>query len=204
MELEFLVDRYIFVYLDWCVIILAQVTSEVSSLALLIKLLIFTLLVGIYSNIAARIKGRNVAAWTIIGFIPIVNFFSSLLLLGSTNLKATFGGRNVGKIAKSIAYHHNRLGSFEEVIQIYLSHFDSLEKFEDSNESRKKIYAVMAIKNSLIKNYRDLAALTLLVCATPPSYNFNKTVEKFGKELETRLQKHGLSNELASGNALDA
>tara|TARA_R110002050_G_scaffold242915_8_gene379264 strand:- start:371 stop:529 length:159 start_codon:yes stop_codon:yes gene_type:complete len=34
-------------------------------------------------------KGRNVAAWTVIGLIPIVNIFSSILLQGSTNLKAS-------------------------------------------------------------------------------------------------------------------
>lgn len=69
--------------------ILAQVTSEVSSLAQFIPLIIITLLTAIYSNIWARMKGRNVAAWTIIGFIPVVNIFSSLLLQGSTNLKVT-------------------------------------------------------------------------------------------------------------------
>ena len=30
-------------------------------------------------------------------------------------LNYLFGGGNVGKIAQSIAYHHNRLGPFEEV-----------------------------------------------------------------------------------------
>lgn len=70
-------------------IILAQVAPEVSPLAQFIPLLILTLLSGLYSNIWARMKGRNVAAWTIIGLIPIVNIFSSILLQGSTNLKAS-------------------------------------------------------------------------------------------------------------------
>ena len=117
-------------------------------------------------------------------------------------LSYLFGGGNVGEIAQSIAYHHNRLGSFEEVIKIYLSDFKS--RSVDSRKYDKARFAVAAIEDgNIIKNYRDLALLALVVDASPPSHYITEVKENFGKELEIRLQKHGLSNELVSGNAFN-
>ena len=93
--------------------------------------------------------------------------------------------------------------SSSTVIQIYLSDFKS--RSVDSEKYDKARFAVAAIEDgSIIKNYRDLAILVLVVDAAPPSHYLSEVKENFGKELETRLQKHGLSNELVSGNALDA
>lgn len=111
-----------------------------------------------------------------------------------------FGGGNVGVIAQSIAYYHNLLGSFEEVIQIYLSDFKS--RSVDSRKYDKARFAVAAIEDgNIIKHYRDLAILALVVDAAPPSHYFREVKDTFGKELETKLLKHGLRNELVSGNA---
>lgn len=118
-----------------------------------------------------------------------MGFFSSL-----------FNGGNVGQIAQSLAYHHNRLGSFEEVIKVYLSDFKS--RSIDSKNYEKARFAVAAIeRGGIINNYRDLAVLALVVDAAPPSHYFAEVLEDFGEELVTRLQKHGLSKELVSGNA---
>lgn len=118
-------------------------------------------------------------------------------------LSYLFGGGNVGLVVQSIAYHHNRLGSFEEVIQVYLSDFKS--RSVDSKRYYKARFAVTAIQDgNIIKNYRDLAVLALVVDAAPPSHYLVEVGENLGKELEIRLKKHGLSNELVSGNAFNA
>jgi hypothetical protein len=94
------------------------------------------------------------------------------------------------------------LGSFEEVIQVYLSDFKS--RSIDSGKYEKARFAVAAIEDgNIIKNYRNLAVLALVVDAAPPSHYFAEVLENFGEELETRLQKHGLSQELVSGNAFN-
>jgi hypothetical protein len=114
-------------------------------------------------------------------------------------LSFLFGGGNVGQIAQSIAYHHNRLGSFDEVLQIYLSDFKS--RPIDSRKFEKARYAALIIEEDIIRNYRDLAALALAVDAAPASHYFPEVKENFGKELESRLEKCGLAKVLVSGDA---
>tara|TARA_R110002050_G_C8961761_1_gene514416 strand:+ start:8631 stop:9041 length:411 start_codon:yes stop_codon:yes gene_type:complete len=130
--------------------------------------------------------------------LPATRIFNILMGLFSF----LFNGGNVGQIVQSLAYHHNRLGSFEEVIQVYLSDFKS--RSIDSSKYEKARFAVAAIEDgNIIKNYRNLAVLALVVDAAPPSHYFAEVLENFGEELETRLQKHGLSQELVSGNAFN-
>ena len=115
-------------------------------------------------------------------------------------LSYLLGGGNVAKISQSVAYHHNRLGSFEEVLQVYLSDFKS--RPIDSRKFEKARYAVLLIEEeNIIRNYRDLAALALAVDAAPASHHLPEVKENFGKELESRLEKHGLAKELVSGDA---
>lgn len=117
-------------------------------------------------------------------------------------LSFLFGGGNVGQIAQSLAYHHNRLGSFDEVLKVYLSDFRS--RPTDSRKFQKAKYAALLIEDGdVIRNYRDLAILALVVDAAPSNY-MPEVKETFGAELEKRLQKHGLSKELVTGNAIHA
>lgn len=117
-------------------------------------------------------------------------------------LSFLFGGGNVGQIAQSLAYHHNRLGSFDEVLKVYLSDFKS--RPTDSRKFQKAKYAALLIEDGdVIRNYRDLAILALVVDAAPSNHYMPEVKETFGAELEKRLQKHGLSKELVTGNALN-
>ena len=116
-------------------------------------------------------------------------------------LSFVFGGGTVGQIAQSLAYHHNRLGSYDQVLQVYLSDFKS--RPTDSKKYEKARYAALLIEEGdVIRNYRDLAVLALVVDASPPSHYMPEVTQNFGKELETRLSKHGLTEGLISGNAL--
>lgn len=54
------------------------------------------------------------------------------------------------------------------------------------------------------RNYRDLAILALVVDAAPSNHYMPEVKETFGAELEKRLQKHGFSKVLVTGNAIHA
>ncbi len=53
----------------------------------LLPLLLMTLPLGIVSHLLAKDKGRNVSLWTILGLIPLVNYFCILYFMGASNLR---------------------------------------------------------------------------------------------------------------------
>lgn len=58
-----------------------------SSLLSLLPLLIMTIPIGIVARMLAKEKGRNVTRWTVLGFIPIVNYFCLFFFIGAANLR---------------------------------------------------------------------------------------------------------------------
>jgi hypothetical protein len=60
---------------------------EVNPLVQLIPISIMCIWVGFIANALARDKGRNVTKWTILGFIPIVNFICLSFFMGAANLR---------------------------------------------------------------------------------------------------------------------
>ena len=52
-----------------------------------IPILMLGVWIGFVANALARDKGRNVTKWTILGFIPIVNFFCISFFIGAANLR---------------------------------------------------------------------------------------------------------------------
>lgn len=42
---------------------------------------------GIIAHMLAKEKGRNVTLWTILGFLPVVNFFCMWFFVGAANLR---------------------------------------------------------------------------------------------------------------------
>ena len=53
----------------------------------LLPLIVMTLIVGLTAHFLAREKGRNVVLWTILGCIPLINFFFIWFFVGATNLR---------------------------------------------------------------------------------------------------------------------
>ena len=62
---------------------------EVNSSALLafVPLLIYSMVLGVTAYLLAKDKGRNVALWTTLGLIPIVNIFCIGYFIGSSSKK---------------------------------------------------------------------------------------------------------------------
>jgi hypothetical protein len=58
-----------------------------SSLLSLLPLLIMTIPIGFAARMLAKEKGRNVTRWTVLGFIPIVNYFCLFFFIGAANLR---------------------------------------------------------------------------------------------------------------------
>lgn len=58
-----------------------------SNLMSLLPLLIMTIPLGIAARMLAKEKGRNVTRWTVLGFIPIVNYFCLFFFIGAANLR---------------------------------------------------------------------------------------------------------------------
>ena len=58
-----------------------------STLWSLLPLLIMTLPLGFIARMLAKEKGRNVGLWTILGFIPLVNYFCFAFFIGAANLR---------------------------------------------------------------------------------------------------------------------
>jgi len=52
-----------------------------------IPLMIVSLVLGVVAHVLAKDKGRNVLAWTVLGFLPIVNFMCAWYFVGATNLR---------------------------------------------------------------------------------------------------------------------
>ncbi len=61
--------------------------NHVSPLVQLVPALLFSVWIGILARMLAREKGRNVTKWTILGFMPVVNFFCISFFIGAANLR---------------------------------------------------------------------------------------------------------------------
>lgn len=53
----------------------------------LIPLLVMSLFVAIIAHLLAKDKGRNVALWTVLGCIPLVNWLCMSYFIGASNLR---------------------------------------------------------------------------------------------------------------------
>jgi hypothetical protein len=52
-----------------------------------IPLVVLSMALGIVAYLLARDKGRNVVLWTVLGVIPVVNFFCIWFFVGAANLR---------------------------------------------------------------------------------------------------------------------
>ena len=52
-----------------------------------IPMVVATIFIGLTAHYLAKEKGRNVTSWTILGCIPIINFFFIWFFVGAANLK---------------------------------------------------------------------------------------------------------------------
>ena len=70
-------------------IALAQPNEVPSSQGLIsfLPMILIAIFTALSSRFLAKDKGRNAGAWTIIGCIPMVGFFSLILLIGCSCLK---------------------------------------------------------------------------------------------------------------------
>jgi len=62
-------------------------TPDVPGLEGLIFPAILSVSFGFVAHLLAKEKGRNVLKWTIIGFIPFINFGAMWFFVGASNLK---------------------------------------------------------------------------------------------------------------------
>ena len=62
--------------------------SQPSAFMSFLPLLIISLCFGFVVRRLAQDKGRNVTKWTIVGFIPVVNFLLAWYFAGAANLRA--------------------------------------------------------------------------------------------------------------------
>lgn len=61
--------------------------GNVSTLMNLLPLVIITIPLGFIARMLAKEKGRNVTLWTVLGFIPMVNYFCLAFFIGAANLR---------------------------------------------------------------------------------------------------------------------
>ena len=67
---------------------IAMGSSNASSvLVQLFPFFLFCAWFGLMGFLLARDKGRNVALWTVLGMIPVVNFFCIWYFVGAANLR---------------------------------------------------------------------------------------------------------------------
>lgn len=50
-------------------------------------MIIMSIPMGVIAHLLAKEKGRNITLWTILGIIPLVNFFIMWFFVGAANLK---------------------------------------------------------------------------------------------------------------------
>ena len=62
-------------------------TVNASPLLGIFPLIMMSLPMGLTAYFLAREKGRKVVLWTILGFIPVINFFVMWFFVGAANLK---------------------------------------------------------------------------------------------------------------------
>jgi hypothetical protein len=78
-----------------------QPTSAGGLLAF-VPLILISILIAIPARLLAKDKGRNVSLWTVLGLIPLVNWFCMPFFIGASNLRlekkidALLENRNVG------------------------------------------------------------------------------------------------------------
>ena len=58
-----------------------------SALLSLMPLILMSIPIGITARKLAKEKGRNVTLWTVLGFIPLVNYFCIMFFIGAANLR---------------------------------------------------------------------------------------------------------------------
>jgi len=58
-----------------------------STLLSLLPLLLVTIPLGFIARMLAKEKGRNVTLWTVLGFIPLVNYLCLAFFIGAANLR---------------------------------------------------------------------------------------------------------------------
>jgi uncharacterized membrane protein YciS (DUF1049 family) len=58
-----------------------------SMLAAFLPLILMSLLMAISAYLLAKEKGRNVALWTLLALVPVVNFACIWFFIGASNLK---------------------------------------------------------------------------------------------------------------------
>lgn len=56
-------------------------------LASFVPYVLISIVLGFMSRSLAKEKGRNIALWTVLGFIPFVNFFSWGYFIGAANIR---------------------------------------------------------------------------------------------------------------------
>ncbi|WP_156004298.1 hypothetical protein [Thiomonas sp. FB-6] len=61
--------------------------GNVSTLMNLLPLVIMTIPLGFIARMLAREKGRNVTLWTVLGFVPLINYFCLAFFIGAVNLR---------------------------------------------------------------------------------------------------------------------
>ena len=61
--------------------------GNVSPLLNLLPLVIMTIPLGFIARMLAREKGRNVTLWTVLGFVPLINYFCLAFFIGAANLR---------------------------------------------------------------------------------------------------------------------
>ena len=62
-------------------------TATINPLFSFVPMIIMSLAMGLIAHFLAKEKGRNVTLWTILGIIPLVNFFIMWFFVGAANLK---------------------------------------------------------------------------------------------------------------------
>jgi hypothetical protein len=61
--------------------------EQPSALLQFVPFLLLSFSIGVLAYLLARDKGRNVTRWTVLGFIPVVNFFCIWFFVGAANLR---------------------------------------------------------------------------------------------------------------------
>ena len=62
-------------------------TGTASGVLSLVPFAIMSLAITVIAHLLAREKGRHIAVWTILGFIPLVNFVCIWYFVGAANLR---------------------------------------------------------------------------------------------------------------------
>lgn len=108
---------------------------------------------------------------------------------------------NAKVIARSIAMHYARLGSFEDVVQFYRRDFAN-QKSGDDDQAFKLAIALRAIDSNLIIDFCALGGLILWVDASPPNANYDHITSTFRGPLARNFRKLGIDPEVAGEEKL--